>query len=111
MVLSTGTSSGKSLVFQAAAIKALQEDEEARVLVFYPLKALAADQDVSWRRALEMAGMPEDWIASVTGNVPMPERKSALEDARIVIATPDVCHALANAGTGQSCVQAFSRES
>ena len=93
VVLSTGTSSGKSLVFQAAAIKTLQEDEEARVLVFYPLKALAADQDVSWRRALEMAGMPEDWIASVTGNVPMLERKSALEDARIIIATPDVCHA------------------
>lgn len=93
VVLSTGTSSGKSLVFQAAAVKTLQEDEEARVLVFYPLKALAADQDVSWRRALEMAGMPEDWIASVTGNVPMPERKSALEDARIIIATPDVCHA------------------
>ena len=93
VVLSTGTSSGKSLVFQAAAIKTLQEDEESRVLVFYPLKALAADQDVSWRRALEMAGMPEDWIASVTGNVPTLERKSALEDARIIIATPDVCHA------------------
>lgn len=66
VVLSTGTSSGKSLVFQAAAIKTLQEDEEARVLVFYPLKALAADQDVSWRRALKMAGMPEDWIARVS---------------------------------------------
>lgn len=93
VVLSTGTASGKSLVFQAAAIKVLQDDDEAKVLVFYPLKALAADQDVSWRRVLRMAGMPADWIASVTGDVPMPDRKAALEKARIIIATPDVCHA------------------
>lgn len=93
VVLSTGTASGKSLVFQAAAIKTLQEDDEAKILVFYPLKALAADQDVSWRRILRMAGLPVEWIASVTGDVLMPERKAALENARIIIATPDVCHA------------------
>lgn len=93
VVLSTGTASGKSLVFQAAAIKVLQEDAEATVLVFYPLKALAADQDVSWRRALKMAGMPDNWIASVTGDVPKPMRATALDTARIIIATPDVCHA------------------
>lgn len=93
VVLSTGTASGKSLVFQAAAIKVLQSDDEAKVLVFYPLKALAADQDVSWRRILRMAELPADWIASITGDVPMPDRKAALEKARIIIATPDVCHA------------------
>ncbi len=93
VVLSTGTASGKSLVFQAAAFKTLQDDGDARILVFYPLKALAADQDVSWRRALEMAGMPGEWIAIVTGDVPQPDRKEALERARIVIATPDVGHA------------------
>ncbi len=93
VVLSTGTASGKSLMFQAAAIKALQEDNESKVLVFYPLKALAADQHVSWRRILNKACMPENWIASVTGDVPMHERSIALERARIIIATPDVCHA------------------
>ena len=93
VVLSTGTASGKSLVFQASAIRVLQDDDEAKVLVFYPLKSLAADQDASWRRVLRMAGMPEDWIASITGDVPVHERKAALENARIIIATPDVCHA------------------
>ncbi len=93
VVLSTATASGKSLMFQAAAIKTLQEDDEAKVLVFYPLKALAADQDVSWRHALEMADMPREWVASVTGDVLMPEREAALEKSRIIIATPDVCHA------------------
>lgn len=93
VVLSTGTASGKSLVFQAATIKTLEADDEARVLVFYPLKALAADQDVSWRRALKRAGLPTRWVASVTGDVLPAERKAILEQARIVIATPDVCHA------------------
>lgn len=93
VALSTGTASGKSLVFQAAAIKTLQDDSDATVLVFYPQKALAADQDASWRNALRMAGMPESWIGSVTGDVLPDERKAVLENARIVVATPDVCHA------------------
>ena len=93
VVLSTGTASGKSLVFQAAAIKTLQEDDEAKVLVFYPLRALVADQGVSWRHALEMADMPQEWIASITGATPMPKRDAVLEKSRIIIATPDVCHA------------------
>ena len=93
VVLATGTASGKSLVFQAAAIRTLHNDSEAKVLVFYPQKALAADQEVSWRHALEMAGMPQDWIMRVTGDVPLPDRKTALENARVIIATPDVCHA------------------
>ena len=93
VVLSTGTASGKSLVFQAAAIKTLEAEDEAKVLVFYPLKALAADQDVSWRRALKRAGLPTRWVASVTGDVLPAQRKAVLEQARIVIATPDVCHA------------------
>ena len=93
VVLSTGTASGKSLVFQAASIKTLEADDEAKILVFYPLKALAADQDVSWRRTLKRAGLPERWVASVTGDVLPTERKAIIEQARIVIATPDVCHA------------------
>ena len=93
VVLSTGTASGKSLVFQAATIKTLEADDESKVLVFYPLKALAADQDVSWSRTLERAGLPGRWVASLTGDVLPTERKAILEQARIVIATPDVCHA------------------
>jgi ATP-dependent helicase YprA (DUF1998 family) len=44
MVVATGAASGKSLVFQAAALKALDRNPNAAVLVFYPLKALVDDQ-------------------------------------------------------------------
>ena len=55
LVISTGTASGKSLVFQSAAFRMLDEDNEAAIIVFYPLKALSNDQLMSWRRA---AGLP-----------------------------------------------------
>lgn len=93
VVLSTGTASGKSLVFQAAAIKTLQQDHDAKILVLYPQKALASDQHLGWRRVFRMAGIPEAWIASITGDVLRHERAPILEQARVIIATPDVCQA------------------
>lgn len=44
LVISTGTASRKSWVFQSAAFRVLDEDEQAAVIVFYPLKALSNDQ-------------------------------------------------------------------
>jgi DEAD/DEAH box helicase domain-containing protein len=52
VVISTGTGSGKSLVFQAAALRILDQRPDSTVLVLYPLKALVADQLVSWRKII-----------------------------------------------------------
>ena len=65
-VICTGTASGKSLVFQSAALRILDEDPEAVVMVFYPLKALSGDQILSWRRAAKMAGFRSQ-VAAVLG--------------------------------------------
>jgi len=43
VVVSTGTASGKSLIFQAAALRTVDLRPDAVVLVIYPLKALVAD--------------------------------------------------------------------
>src|SRR5262245_58006639 len=63
VVIATGTASGKTLVFQSAALRLLDEDPDATVLVFYPLKALVADQLVSWHRVIAAAGWKEDTVA------------------------------------------------
>src|SRR5689334_20845476 len=60
VVISTGTASGKTLVFQSTALRILDEQSDATVLVFYPLKALVSDQLVSWRRVLAAAGYSEN---------------------------------------------------
>ena len=93
LVISTGTASGKSLVFQSAAFRVLDSDDEATVIVFYPLKALSNDQWMSWRRAAVHAGFGEDDIVKVDGDVPRPSRARMLETARVALMTPDVCHA------------------
>ncbi len=49
VVISTGTASGKSLVFQSLAFHKVLLNPASRILVFYPLKALAADQLRGWR--------------------------------------------------------------
>ena len=105
--MATSTASGKSLVFQAAALRILDRDPEARVLVFYPLKALATDQLVSWRRAVMAAGFDSDLVAEITGPVPMDERANAIRTARIVAMTPDVCQAWLMRNAGMPDVRRF----
>ncbi|MFZ4688368.1 MAG: DEAD/DEAH box helicase [Polymorphobacter sp.] len=93
VVVATGTASGKSLIFQLRAFDLVLRNPDAKVLVFYPLKALAADQHERWRNMAARAGLPASAIARIDGDVPMGERQEALDRARIVLMTPDTCQA------------------
>lgn len=93
VVVSTGTASGKSLVFQSLAFHKILLDPESRVLVFYPLKALAADQTRGWQRMACALELDKCNIGRIDGSVPTQARENILQHARIVIMTPDVCHA------------------
>lgn len=102
VVVSTGTASGKSLVFQLEALRHLISDSSARVLVIYPLKALASDQLGRWKSLVRISGLGQELVGRIDGNVPMHERDAILGSARILIMTPDVCHAwlMRNVGSG-----------
>ena len=93
LVVSTGTASGKSLIFRSLAFHKTLLQPSSRTLVFYPLKALAADQMRGWQ---EMAGdldLPNHTVGRIDGSVPVQEREEILNNAQIVIMTPDACHA------------------
>lgn len=92
LVLATGTASGKSLVFQAAILASLVAGTCTH-LVFYPQKALAADQKHRWAAALEQAGLAPSLVAEINGDIPADRREQALNEARILLVTPDVIHA------------------
>ena len=93
VVISTGTASGKSLVFQSLAFHSVLRDPDSRVLIFYPLKALAADQLRGWQTMAKSLELGEDAIGRIDGSVPQYAREDILRSARIIIMTPDVCQA------------------
>ena len=93
IVVATSTASGKSLIFQTWTLHRLKQDPKATALVFYPTKALANDQARRWRECCETLGMDTETVGQIDGDVEIPSRKGIMEKSRIVLATPDVCHA------------------
>jgi len=94
VALATGTSSGKSLVFQAAGLAAIREGRGGHaleghrlptVLYLAPTKALAADQ---WRRLapLDVAA------AAVDGDNSREDREWARNHAAWILTNPDTLH-------------------
>jgi len=94
VALATGTSSGKSLVFQAAGLAAIQEGRGGHaleghrrptLLYIAPTKALAADQ---WRRLVPL----DVAAAAVDGDNSREEREWARNHASWILTNPDTLH-------------------
>ena len=79
VVISTGTASGKSLVFQSLAFHKVLLDSDSRLLIFYPLKALAADQLRGWRETAHSLELDENVIGRIDGSVPFKDREDILQ--------------------------------
>jgi DEAD/DEAH box helicase domain-containing protein len=107
--VSTGTSSGKSLVFQTAALQHLSCDPEARIIAIYPMKALGNEQEERWRAALAEAGIVAK-VARIDGSVRRSERAALLRGARVAIMTPDIIHAWLMPSIALAPVQAFVKK-
>ena len=93
IVIATSTASGKTLVFQLWTMNVLCSESRATALVFYPTKALANDQARRWQDCCSKLGLPPETVGQVDGDVPPARRDEVMRRARIVMATPDVCHA------------------
>jgi DEAD/DEAH box helicase domain-containing protein len=104
--LSTGTASGKSLVFQTAALDQLQRDPNARVMAIYPMKALSNEQRDRWEKVLTAAGS-DVVVGRIDGNIPPAMRAGVLERSRVVVFTPDILHAWMFSNLNQPAVLNF----
>lgn len=91
--MTTETASGKSFVFQIAALKKMLENPDARILVLYPTRALNSDQLISWQKMMEAAGLPENMVGLLDGGIRYEDRMEVVKNSRILIATPDIIHA------------------
>ena len=91
LVISTGTASGKSLVFQAPTLDHLAANPNATAIAIYPIKALARDQVIRWQSMAEAAGVDPSSINRIDGDVrDLTERRQILQRTRLALMTPDV---------------------
>ncbi len=104
--ITTGTASGKTLAFHAAAFDRLAREPAARIAVMYPLRALAQQQEERWRSAAATASIPVG-VARIDGSVPMGQRPALLRQNRVVVFTPDVLHAWLLSNLGSPEVRSF----
>jgi DEAD/DEAH box helicase domain-containing protein len=95
VIITTGTSSGKSMVYTIPVFSALFDNPRARALYISPAKALGQNQAGAMN---ELAGQI-DWpggrpvITTCDGDTPQNERRGIINESGVVITTPDFIHA------------------
>jgi len=90
-VVATPTASGKTLIYNAAALDALQRDPQAKSLYLFPTKALSQDQLAElfdMNKALgETLG-----LYTYDGDTPSSMRRAIRRQAQIVLSNPYMLH-------------------
>jgi len=107
--LTTGTASGKSLVFYAAALEHLVRNPSARIIAIYPLKALGKEQEERWIQFMRTAGLKVN-VGRIDGQVPMMSRLPLIKNSQILIVTPDIIHAWFTYNLNDKAVARFLAE-
>lgn len=90
--LTTGTASGKSLVFYIATIELLVKHPNSKIIAIYPLKALGREQEERWMKSFRIANLNVR-VGRIDGQVPMHARSEILRNSQVLILTPDIIHA------------------
>ena len=94
-VVSTRTSSGKSLIFTVPSLNAYLHDPDATTLFIYPQKALANDQLHKMREAFESVtgeAPGPALIARYDGATPKDGRPAIRDRGQFVLTNPDMLH-------------------
>lgn len=93
VVVSTSTSSGKSLIYQLPVLHALEQDPHTRAMYIFPTKALAQDQKRSLKDMLAyLPGLEETLVETFDGDTPWQDRNMIRDEARIIFTNPDMLH-------------------
>lgn len=86
--VTTSTSSGKTQIFQIAAMEMLSQHPDSKVLAVYPMKALGSQQEERWKRSGYRIGLI-DGNGNHTGTE---YRRNQLQNSDVLVITPDVVH-------------------
>lgn len=94
VIVSTSTSSGKTLIYQVPVLHELENNASARAIYIFPTKALAQDQIRAMKSLLSWMGdsLPAVSVETYDGDTPMEERRRIREEASIIFTNPDMLH-------------------
>ncbi|KAI7574417.1 P-loop containing nucleoside triphosphate hydrolase protein [Hortaea werneckii] len=93
VIVSTSTSSGKSLIYQIPVLHQLESEPQTRAMYIFPTKALAQDQRRSLKDLLSyLPGLEQVMCETFDGDTPMSERNTIRDEARIIFTNPDMLH-------------------
>lgn len=94
IILTTGTSSGKSLAFYLPIINTILRNPLSKALLIYPTKALAQDQKVNLDELLKAMNTKVNInIGVYDGDTPINERNEIRRKASIILTNPDMLNA------------------
>ena len=93
VIISTSTSSGKSLIYQIPVLHELERDKNTRAMYIFPTKALAQDQRRSLKELLGyMKGLEDIVVETYDGDTQMSDRNLIRDEGRIIFTNPDMLH-------------------
>ncbi|RPA79417.1 P-loop containing nucleoside triphosphate hydrolase protein [Ascobolus immersus RN42] len=94
VIVTTSTSSGKSLIYQLPVIHALEQNRETRAMFIFPTKALAQDQKRSLQNILGhmRSELGDVLVETFDGDTPMENRQLIRQEANIIFTNPDMLH-------------------
>lgn len=93
VIVSTSTSSGKSLIYQIPVLHQLEQDPNSRAMYIFPTKALAQDQRRSLKDMLQyMSGLENTVVETFDGDTAKQDRNYIRDEARIIFTNPDMLH-------------------
>lgn len=93
VIISTSTSSGKSLIYQLPVMKAFEKDPASTAIYIYPTKALAQDQKRGLTDLLACCDALEHIkIATFDGDTPREDREYIRDNANVIFVNPDILH-------------------
>ena len=93
VIITTSTSSGKSLIYQLSAIDMLLKDSKSTFMYIFPTKALAQDQKRSFQKILsKIPELSHIIVDTYDGDTEQQARAGIRTSARVIFTNPDMIH-------------------
>ncbi|KAG9046660.1 hypothetical protein FS837_003907 [Tulasnella sp. UAMH 9824] len=93
VIVSTGTASGKSVIYQVPLLTMLEEDRDTTAMFIFPTKALAQDQKAALEHLLARCpGLEDVKVATYDGDTAMNLRQGIRETASVIFTNFDMIH-------------------